>query len=61
MKDPATKVMKGRYRKYNEVTHYLNETTGLNVMINNTNHEFISGWKLEDKQLNYLINQEDFC
>ena len=60
MKDPSTKIIEGRYRKNLEVTHWVNEDTGLNVMINSTDNKFISGWKLGDKQLEKLKNEGDF-
>jgi hypothetical protein len=39
------------------VIHYLDETTGLNVMINLETKKFISGWKLEDDQVKNILNR----
>lgn len=60
MKDPSTKIIEGKYKKNIKATHYLNENTGLNVMINATSTKFISGWKLGDQQLEKLKTEGDF-
>ena len=39
------------------VIHYLDETTGLNVIINKNTKRFVSGWKLRDDQLENLIQR----
>ena len=46
----------GTYRGI-EVTHYVNKDTGLNVIINSETKKFISGWKLEDDQLENVLNR----
>ena len=51
MKDPSTISKDGTYKKIIEVVHYFNEKTGLNVMIRQNDNTFISGWKLNDQQL----------
>lgn len=38
----------------NEVYHYYDPKTNLNVIINKTNNEFISGLRLSDKQLTHI-------
>ena len=51
MNNPSTIIKEGTYKKNIEVFHYLNEETGLNVMISKNDNTFLSGWKLKDKQL----------
>ena len=51
MKNPSTKIKEGTYKKNIEVLHYFNEETGLNVMIRQNDNTFLSGWKLNNKQL----------
>lgn len=60
MKDASTKTIHGTYRKDIEVTHYFNQDTKLNVMINATDNVFLSAWKLGDEQLQNLINEGNF-
>ena len=38
------------------VYHYLDPETGLNVMINKETKQFLSGWKLSDKQLEHVLH-----
>ena len=38
------------------VYHYLDVETGLNVMINKETKQFLSGWKLSDKQLEHVLH-----
>ena len=40
-----------------EVDHYLDPDTGLNVMIDKSSKLFISGWKLNDEQLENVIDR----
>ena len=40
-----------------EVDHYLDPDTGLNVMIHKNSKRFISAWKLNDEQLENVINR----
>ena len=40
-----------------EVDHYLDPDTGLNVMIDKNSKRFISAWKLNDEQLENVINR----
>ena len=53
MNDPLTKVINGTYRGQ-QVTHYVNPSTGLNV-IKDASGNFLSGWKLSQKQLAHVI------
>lgn len=57
MRDPSTVIGKGTYRNNIEVTHYTDYETGLNVMIRNDTNEFLSCWKLKDKQLKNVKNR----
>lgn len=51
----TTTKINGTYRGQ-QVTHYLDKKTGLNVIIDNKG-EFLSTWKLNNSQLNNLINR----
>jgi RHS repeat-associated protein len=53
--DAATLVIKGTYRGQ-EVTHFLNPTTGLNVM-RGADDAFISGWRLNPAQLENVLTR----
>ena len=55
--DPSTKIKEGTYKKNIEVLHYFNEETGLNVMIRQDDNTFLSGWKLNNKQLENVKNR----
>lgn len=57
MEDPSTIVKEGTYKKNIEVTHYLTGETGLNVMIRLDNNNFLSGWKLNEEQLQNVKNR----
>jgi len=57
MKNPSTVVRKGTFKKNIDVTHYTDYETGLNVIIRNDNNEFLSCWKLRDKQLKNVKNR----
>lgn len=50
------KPINGTYRGL-EVTHYFNKDTGLNVIIDLETKKFISGWKLEDDQVENILNR----
>lgn len=51
----TTTKIKGTYRG-EPVTHYVDKNTGLNVIVNNSG-EFLSAWKLNDKQLKNVIER----
>ncbi|WP_199905979.1 colicin D domain-containing protein [Campylobacter concisus] len=55
MNATTTTKIHGTYRGQ-QVTHYLDKKTGLNVIIDNKG-EFLSTWKLNNSQLNNLINR----
>ena len=55
MKDPSTQLIEGTYRG-NDVNHYFNSETKLNVMFNHDTKKFISGWLLESDQLNNMLD-----
>jgi len=57
MNNPSTRIKEGRYKKTIEVFHYLNEDTGLNVMIRQDDNTFLSGWELNNKQLENVKNR----
>lgn len=57
MEDPKTIIKEGTYKKTIKVSHYLNEETGLNVMINKNDKTFFSAWRLKDKQLENVKNR----
>ena len=46
--------MQGTYRG-KAVTHFLDPNTGLNV-IRDSSGNFLSGWRLSSKQLEYVTN-----
>lgn len=50
----STHARLGTYRG-NEVYHYFNPDTKLNVMVNPKTNKFISGWLLEGEQLENMI------
>ncbi|MDN6884811.1 colicin D domain-containing protein [Variovorax sp. CAN2819] len=50
VQDPGTQMINGTYRG-DSVIHYLNPSTGLNVMTD-TSHNFLSGWRLNPAQIN---------
>ena len=52
----SSEIIYGSYRGQ-EVIHYFNKDTGLNVMINGETKKFISGWKLENDQLENMLNR----
>lgn len=49
----ATHACIGTYRRQ-EVYHYYNPDTKINVMVNRTNDEFISGWLLGPTQVKHM-------
>lgn len=49
---PTTQAIKGTYRGQ-PVTHFVDPQTGLNV-IRDSSGNFLSGWKLSPKQLEYV-------
>jgi hypothetical protein len=51
---PATRAIPGEYRGLQGVTHFVNPTTGLNV-IRDASGSFLSGWKLSAQQLQYVL------
>ena len=57
MKNPSTRIKEGTYKKNIEVLDYFNEETGLNVMIRQDDNTFLSGWKLNKKQLENVKNR----
>jgi hypothetical protein len=57
MKNPSTRIKEGTYKKNIEVLHYFNEETGLNVMIRQDDNTFLSGWKLNNQQLENVKNR----
>jgi hypothetical protein len=50
----STKVIKGTYHG-NPVTHYVNPSTGVNVMKDSAGN-FVSGWKLSPAQLKHVLS-----
>ena len=50
--DNGTQKINGTYHKQ-DVTHYYNQQTGNNVVVDKDGN-FVSGWKLSDKQRQYL-------
>ncbi|CAN2040721.1 hypothetical protein GMMP15_190036 [Candidatus Magnetomoraceae bacterium gMMP-15] len=51
--DKKTVKIEGNYRG-NQVTHYVNRITRLNVIID-FNGKFLSGWKLNQEQFKYVL------
>ncbi|MCB1215192.1 MAG: hypothetical protein KDK66_06930 [Deltaproteobacteria bacterium] len=49
------KPIQGTYRGTQEVFHYFNPKTNLNVMTN-TSGKLIGGWKLGEEQAKYLLS-----
>ena len=54
--DPGTHSIIGTYRDSQDVTHFFNPSTGVNVM-NDANGNFLSGWKLSDTQIDMVLNE----
>jgi hypothetical protein len=54
--DPSTRVIVGTYKQTIPVTHYVNPTTGLNVM-KDAAGDYISGWRLNPTQLWNVLNR----
>jgi len=52
--DPGTRAIFGTYRGTQEVTHFFNPQTGLNVM-RDADGSFVSGWKLSGDQAKNLL------
>ena len=52
--DPGTRAIFGTYRGTQEVTHFFNPQTGLNVM-RDADGAFLSGWKLSTDQAKNLL------
>jgi hypothetical protein len=50
---PGTQAIQGTYRGQ-AVTHFVDPKTGLNV-IRDSSGNFLSGWKLSPKQLEYVL------
>jgi RHS repeat-associated protein len=50
----GTMAIEGTYRKNIPVTHFVNPTTGLNVMKDSSGN-FLSGWKLSEQQLEHVL------
>ena len=51
---PATIEIKGYYRNQ-PVTHYVNRSTGLDVMLL-PNGDYLSGWRLSPMQLHHVLS-----
>lgn len=56
VKSPGTRVIKGTYRGNQNVIHYIDAESGLNV-IKSSEGKFISGWKLSVDQLRNLLER----
>ena len=52
--DVGTQMIRGTYRTM-DATHYVNPSTRLNV-IQDSSGEFLSGWRLSEKQLKHLLS-----
>jgi hypothetical protein len=52
--DPGTRAIQGTYRGLNNVTHFVNPVTGLNVIRDEAGN-FLSGWKLSAQQLQHVL------
>ena len=52
----STHACLGTYRGQ-DVYHYYNPNTDLNVMVNRSNNKFISGWLLKDDHLDNMANR----
>lgn len=50
----TTQKIEGTYRKRVEVIHYFDNEKNLNVVVNATNNQFISGWNLHKTQRDNL-------
>ncbi|WP_218080639.1 colicin D domain-containing protein [Anthocerotibacter panamensis] len=55
IRDSSTKMISGMYRGQN-VVHFVNPQSGLNV-IRDLSGNFLSGWKLNSQQLNYVLTK----
>lgn len=56
VKSNSTEIIEGSYRNTQKVVHYLDKSTGLNVM-KDYNGKLISGWKLSPDQLKNLLER----
>lgn len=58
MRKPDTQILEGLFKEI-EVTYYYNAKTELNVFFtrNGEVNEFISGWKLAEKQMKHLLDK----
>ena len=54
--NPTTQPIVGTYRTTQNVTHYYDSTTGLNVMSDAVTGEFVSGWRLSTDQIGNLLS-----
>lgn len=53
LRDPKTKMIKGIFRN-NEVFHHFNSETKINMMFYRNSKEFLSCWKLNEKQIEHI-------
>jgi hypothetical protein len=51
---PTTRAIPGEYRGLQNVTHFIDPTTGLNVTRDSSGN-FLSGWKLSTAQLQHVL------
>jgi hypothetical protein len=56
IQSPGTQQIVGTYRGTQNVIHYYDPSTGLNVMVDATTNDFISGWRLSPDQIINLLN-----
>lgn len=56
IRDPNTKIIIGTHRRKEQVVHYYNARTKINIM-KDVNGKYVSGWKLAVKQKNSLLNK----
>lgn len=54
LQSSTTQVRKGTFRR-KSVFHYFDTQTGLNIILNDCGY-FVSGWKLNEKQLKAIID-----
>jgi len=54
LRDPKTKMIKSIFRN-NEVFHHFKSETKINMMFYRNSKEFLSCWKLSEKQIEYIM------
>lgn len=57
IKAATTKVIEGTYHQTQKVIHYVDVSSGINVMKDYANGNFISAWRLSPEQLKNVLER----